>query len=218
VYLLCIDETIFIPEKKGNVFIKSEKTGKPYEYKKGDWKYIKSVHKQYGSMTLNTYPHQNIYSFWRYRLTQEWIDILNYLDYVKKDALTILEDEIGWKYYGGKHYESIYTRFYQGYILPIKFGFDKRRTHLSSLICSGEITRDEALEELKNPTYDPQMQESDREYVIKKLGISENEFEWIMNLEPKSYNDYPSYGSIYQSSLYRMLRSVYRSVKSAVHS
>ena len=60
-----------------------------------------------------------------------------------------LERELGWKYYGWKHYESIYTRFYQGYILPKKFGYDKRKSHLSSLICSGEMTREEALEELK---------------------------------------------------------------------
>jgi len=96
-----------------------------------------------------------------YRLTQEWIDILNYLDYSKKEAIPILEREIGWKYYGGKHCESIYTRWYQGYWLPRKFGYDKRRTHMSSLICSGEMTRAEALEALKAPTYDPALQEED---------------------------------------------------------
>jgi hypothetical protein len=105
----------------------------------------------------------------------------------------VLQDELGWQYYGGKHYESIYTRFYQGYILPRKFGFDKRRMHLSSLICSGEITRDEALAELEKPTYPEAMQAEDREYVIKKLGITEPELDRIMSAPPKKFEDYPSY-------------------------
>jgi hypothetical protein len=115
---------------------------------------------------------------------------LNYMGYSKKDALKTLENELGWKYYGGKHYESIYTRFYQGYILPVKFGYDKRRMHLSSLICSGEISRSAALEELKNVPYPKELQNQDKEYVIKKFGITDNEFEKIMDLPKKSYQDY----------------------------
>ncbi len=121
------------------------------------------------------------------------MDILNYVDYVKKDALEILKTELGWQYYGGKHYESIYTRFFQGYILPVKFGYVKRRSHLSSLICSGEITRVDALKELGEPTYPPAMQEEDREYVVKKLGLTDAEFEEIMNMPTKTIYDYPSY-------------------------
>jgi hypothetical protein len=148
-----------------------------------------------------------------YRLTQEWIDILNYVNYVKQDAMAILEREIGWKYYGGKHYESIYTRFYQGYILPRKFGYDKRRTHFSSLICSGEMTRDAALAELKKETYLPELQADDRTYVVKKLGLTDEQFEAIMNLPKKSYWDYPSYGRSYQGKIYRAVRTIYRGLK-----
>jgi len=150
-----------------------------------DWKYIKNIQKQYGHIPLQTFPHISYFTYQKYLITCKTVNILNYLDYSKKDAITILENELGWKYYGGKHYESIYTRFYQGYILPKKFGYDKRRTHLSSLICSGEITRSEALEELNNEPYPLELQEQDKEYVIKKLGITKDEFERIMNL-PKN--------------------------------
>lgn len=158
-----------------------------------DWKYIKSVHEMFGTIPLMTYPFRTPSDEKRYQKSQVWVDLLNYVDYVKKDAIQILEDELGWEYYGGKHYESIYTRFFQGYILPKKFGFDKRRGHLSSLICSGEITRNDALKEMENEPYPLDLQEKDRIYVIKKLGISEEEFESIMNLPPKKIIDYPSY-------------------------
>ena len=107
--------------------------------------------------------------------------------------MDILQNQLGWQYYGGKHYESIYTRFFQGYILPVKFGYDKRKGHLSSLICSGEISREQALDDLKKPTYAPTLQEEDLEYVVKKLGLTADEFEAIMRLPKKAIYDYPSY-------------------------
>ncbi|HRJ76743.1 MAG TPA: N-acetyl sugar amidotransferase, partial [Anaerolineales bacterium] len=133
-----------------------------------DWKYIRTVNQLFGRSKLKTFPYIGFFTYYRRLLTHKRIDILNYIDYNKSEAMKILENELGWRYYGGKHYESIYTRFYQGYILPEKFGYDKRRCHLSSLICSGEITREQALKELEKPTYSPIMQEEDREYVVKK--------------------------------------------------
>lgn len=159
-----------------------------------DWKYIRGLHKRFGAHPLKTFPHFNFFTFYRRMLTQKRVEILNYIGYNKKEALRVLQEELGWRYYGGKHYESIYTRFYQGYILPEKFGFDKRRSHLSSLVCSGEMTRAQALEELIVPTYAPSMQEEDREYVVKKLGLTDSEFNTIMAAPKKSYWDYPSYG------------------------
>jgi N-acetyl sugar amidotransferase len=178
-----------------------------------DWKYIYGVQKQFGTVELKTFPHMDYWTHLYYRLTQKWIDVLNYVDYVKQDAMAILEREIGWKYYGGKHYESIYTRFYQGYILPRKFGYDKRRTHFSSLICSGEMARDAALAELEKETYPPELQADDRAYVVKKLGLTDEQFEAIMNLPKKSYWDYPSYGRSYQGQIYRAARTIYRGLK-----
>jgi len=171
-----------------------------------DWRYIRSINAQFGKMPLTTYPHQNFYTYYRRFLTLRKVDILNYIDYSKMEAMGVLS-QLGWRYYGGKHYESIYTRFYQGYILPIKFGYDKRRSHLSSLICSGEITRSNALSELDKPTYDPRLQEEDREYVVKKLGISDDKFEEIMRMPPKSFWDYPSYGNFWRQPLMRVVFS-----------
>lgn len=160
-----------------------------------DWKYISSIHEKYGHLPLTTFPHMDFFTLNRYLMTHKTINILNYLSYSKKDAMKLLENELGWKYYGGKHYESIYTRFYQGYILPKKFGYDKRRMHLSSLICSGEITRSQAIDELKNEPYPQEMQREDKEYVIKKMGLTEMEFDEIMSLPKRKFEDYPSYGN-----------------------
>jgi N-acetyl sugar amidotransferase len=172
-----------------------------------DWKYIKSVHKKYGHLPLITFPHMNLFTRTWYSVTHKTINILNYLGYSKKDAMKILENEMGWKYYGGKHYESIYTRFYQGYILPEKFGYDKRRMHLSSLICSGEITRSDAQEELNREPYPQALQKEDRAYVIKKFSISEEEFERIMRLPIRKFEDFPSYEN---SVLYKGMRILFR--------
>ena len=161
----------------------------------GDWKYIRSVHRIYGEKRIRTFPHYGIMSFLYYRLVkkQSVIPILNYVNYVKEEAMGILQNELGWKYYGGKHYESIYTRFFQAYILPKKFGFDKKRAHLSTLICSVQITREKALEELKRNDYPSELMEADREYVVKKLGMKMSDFDDIMTSPPKTFWDYPSY-------------------------
>ena len=166
-----------------------------------DWKYIREIQKRFGTQPFRTFPHIGFFTYYLRMLTQKRVEILNYLGYNKKEALRVLQEELGWRYYGGKHYESIYTRFYQGYILPEKFGFDKRRSHLSSLVCSGEVTREQALEELKVPTYAPSMQEEDREYVVKKLGLTDAEFAAIMSAPRKSYWDYPSYGHLMKNPL-----------------
>lgn len=176
-----------------------------------DWRYIQAVQKQFGTRPLKTFPHRNAFDLVRDARTIHWIDILNYLDYRKTDALRVLQDELGWQYYGGKHYESIYTRFYQGYILPTKFGFDKRKMHLSSLICSGEITRAQALAELEQPPYPEDLQRSDREYVAKKLGITDPELESILRAPPRRFEDYPSYENSRVIKLARRVRGLIRS-------
>tara|TARA_X000000368_G_scaffold397909_1_gene367478 strand:+ start:4132 stop:5229 length:1098 start_codon:yes stop_codon:yes gene_type:complete len=160
-----------------------------------DWKYIKSVHKLFGKQNLNTFPHMSIFHFLYYNLFKriKSISFINYIQFDKKKAMKIIENELGWKYYGGKHYESIYTRFYQSYILTKKFNIDKRKAHLTCLIIStGEISRDEALEELRKPAADLDLIRTDKEFVLKKLNLSNAEFEDIMNLPVKSIYDYPN--------------------------
>lgn len=175
-----------------------------------DWRYIRSVHQRFGTGPITTFPHLTHLQLTRAMRAHVRFDILNYLDYVKADAIRVLEHELGWRDYGGKHFESIYTRFYQGYILPRKFGYDKRKTHLSSLICSGEITRDEAIARLEAPSYPVEMQIQDRAYVLDKFGLTSDEFDAIMQLPHRTMDDYPSYEGFYKGPVYRTARAIYR--------
>jgi N-acetyl sugar amidotransferase len=179
----------------------------------GDWKYIKSVNKKFGGKSLNNFPYYGPWRFIYYSLLKgiRWVQILDYLDYDKKNALEFLQNELGWKYYGGKHYESIYTRFYQGYILPKKFGFNKKRMHLSSLIWSGQLKREVALSEMDKVDYPPDLQLEDREFVIKKLQISPAEFEEIMHNPARSFWDFPSYKKMFHQ--HNWIMNFYRSLK-----
>jgi len=165
-----------------------------------DFGYIKGIQKKFGTRKIKTFPHGNRLSIFEELFSKKWISILNYIDYDKNEAKRIITEKLNWRDYGGKHYESTYTKFYQGYILPKKFGYDKRKMHFSSLICAGVLTREEALYELKKEPYPIHEQLDDREYFIKKFKITPEIFEEIMNLPSKSYYDYPSYyGKILKS-------------------
>jgi N-acetyl sugar amidotransferase len=168
---------------------------KSWYHWKNDSLNIRAIHKKFGSLPMKTYPYL---SFWENYIIEKRklvnnVHLLNVIDYNKEDAKKLMISEIGWKDYGGKHFESIFTRFYQGYILPVKFGVDKRKAHLSTLINSGQISREDALEELKNPPYKKEILDEDKQYVLKKLNISEKEFQDIMNLPVKKHTDYPSF-------------------------
>ena len=152
------------------------------------------IYKKYGSgRKLKTYPKINLLKTIYYTLFLDikWISILNYVDYQKKNAIELITKELDWKNYGGKHHESLITKFYQSYILPTKTGFDKRRAHLANLICSGQITREEALIELAIPVYATQAQlEDETEYVIKKLNITIDEFNTILHTPPRNHMEF----------------------------
>ena len=163
-----------------------------WAYGHSDWRYIKDVHAKFGSQRLKTFPRFSLPYLLYINLVHRvrTVSILNYVEYDKKQAMQLLEEKLGWQYYGGKHHESIYTRFYQGYVLPRKFGIDKRYGHLSDLINAGQITRDDALEEVKQPTYPESTQLEDLEYVSKKLGLRDGAFNEIMAMPCKSFRDY----------------------------
>jgi N-acetyl sugar amidotransferase len=167
---------------------------KAWSYGHSDWKYIRSVHKQFGSSSLKNYPHFNIFNLfaWTYMKKIKTVSILNYLNYNKKEVMNVLQNELGWVYYGGKHYESVYTRFFQGYILPQKFNIDKRRGHLSDLINSGQIKRETALSEIMTTGYDPVLMAQDKQFVMKKLLLTAEEFEDLMKLPKKTFIDFPN--------------------------
>jgi hypothetical protein len=147
---------------------------------------IKDIHRRFGSKQLKSYP---FFSFKERRYYThikriETVSLLNYMPFDVADAKKAIINELGWRDYGGKHYESIFTRFYQGYILPVKFKIDKRKAHFSNLIFSGQITRDLALRMLKQPIYDPRQFVEDKEFVLKKLNLAEKDFKVIMQ-EPR---------------------------------
>lgn len=176
-----------------------------------DFGYISAVQRRFGTRPLRSFPH---YSFLQYATafghTHDTWHILNDLDYSKTRALEFLQGELAWRDYGGKHFESIYTRWYQGVYLPRKFGYDKRRSHLSSRICSGELTRAFALDELARPPYDPALQEQDHDYVAKKLGFSADELAAIMAAPPRRFQEFPSYERRLKQPWARLLVALYR--------
>jgi N-acetyl sugar amidotransferase len=165
-----------------------------YDEKLTDDVNIKAINKKFGNGRLKDFPLLSIQRF--AYLTKirgiKVLDLLNLMPYNKEEAKRIIVEKLSWRDYGGKHYESIITRFYQGYILPKKFGIDKRKAHLSTLIASGQLGRDEALEELKKPIIEKELLRQDMEYVPKKLGITNAEFDEIINLPPKMHNEYPT--------------------------
>lgn len=178
----------------------TEATLPPYWiFNKADHVNIQDIHRQYGKMKLKTFPFFNASKKRLYTKLKkvETVFPLNYLPYNKKQVKEIIASELNWKDYGGKHYESVFTRFYQGYILPVKFGIDKRKAHLSNLIFSGQMKKDEALEELKKPGYDLQQLKSDYEFVLKKFDFSEEEFEKIMKIPRREHSAFKTEKSVW---------------------
>jgi len=164
-------------------------------YQAMDYRHLKSIHKKFGERELKDYPHVNFFQRYIYFTLIRRMDIiypLNYINYRKSEAIEILNKELGWQYYGGKHYESRFTKFFQSYYLPVKFNFDKRRAHLSSLIISGQISREEALNLMMEDPYTENEISFDLEYVAKKLDWSVQEFKAIINLPPNRHKNFPT--------------------------
>ncbi len=166
---------------------------KGWVYDKLDWENIKDIYKKHGSNTsIRTFPHisfwEKLYNYWFLKI--EIVQVLNYINYIKTDAKELITKELNWNDYSGKHYESIFTKFYQSYILPVKFGVDKRKAHFSTLICSGQMTKEEALKNLSLPLYDTKTIKEEKEYVLKKLGMNEKYFDELMTLKPKDHSEF----------------------------
>lgn len=156
------------------------KMPKSWNWMKFDARNIKAIHKKYGSAKIKTHRLISLTDFLYFKFIRkiEWVSFLDYFDYQKEDALRHLEKNYGYRRYPYKHYESVFTRFYQGYILPNKFGIDKRKLHLSNLILTNQMSRDEAIFLLsQNPYESDQRLKDDYDFVIKKLGYSDFEFE-----------------------------------------
>jgi N-acetyl sugar amidotransferase len=165
-----------------------------WAYGHSDWKYIKGIQKLFGSQSLHNYPHFTFVKLFYVTFVKQIksVSILNFVPYNKQEAMDVLQNKLSWVYYGGKHYESVYTRFYQGYILPKKFNIDKRRGHLSDLINSEQITREQALQDILTPPLTPAMEADDKAFVLKKFNFSEHDFDTMIASPNKTFRNYPN--------------------------
>jgi N-acetyl sugar amidotransferase len=173
-----------------------------------------AIHKKFGTIPIKNYPA----TFKNERFispagSYTSIPLLNYLDYNKAKVKELIKTELNWSDYGGKHYESVFTRFYQGYILPVKFNADKRKAHLSNLIFSGQITKEQAQEEIKKPIYPHGMLEIDKTFVLKKLGFSEQEFSEYLKKDAVPHEFYNPKPKEFKPSTIQKARSVLGKIK-----
>lgn len=185
-----------------------------------DGLHLTAIHQRFGSRELKTYPILPLEDYRRYYLKigkQDItrIDPLNFMEYNPLEARQELAEKCGWQDYGSKHGESVFTRFFQNYFLPTRFGYDKRRAHLSSLIVSKCISREQALAQLEQPLYTPCQLKEDKSIILEKLGFTEDEFTSIMNLPLHKHTDYPT--SIDHLTkkyrFYSQLKTLYRLTK-----
>lgn len=162
---------------------------------------LKAIHRQYSERKLANYKtigFFDCYLWYPFIKKMRTVRPLNYMPYDKATALKELEETVGYKPYPRKHGESVFTKLFQNYYLPQKFGIDKRLPHLSSLIVSGQMTRDEALEKLKEPLYELAELEIDIAYLCKKLRISRQEFDGLMKAPIHHYTDFPNWAGRYR--------------------
>jgi N-acetyl sugar amidotransferase len=165
-----------------------------------DMAQIKDVHKKFGTIPLKTYPFSSVLRhklYLRYIRGVQVIKPLNYIPYIKKDAMQLLEKEYDWQPYPQKHFESRFTKFYEGYWLPKKFGFDTRRVQYSSLILTGQMTRQEALDKLLTPALSDEEVRNEFEYIANKLGISVEELRSYLDSPNKTHLDYKNQESLF---------------------
>jgi N-acetyl sugar amidotransferase len=167
---------------------------KTWHYNAKDLTYFMHIYKRFGTKKLRSFPTFGFLSEMYYKFIRgiKMVYLLNYIPFEKQQAMELLERELNWKYYGGKHYESKYTGFIQSYYLFHKFGIDYRRATFSSQICVGAVTREEALEVLKTKPYKEEQLAEEKSYIAKKLGLSTEELDAIIALPPKWYRAYPN--------------------------
>jgi N-acetyl sugar amidotransferase len=164
-----------------------------WHYHASDLRQLRDIHRRFGERPLETFPTADIFQFklyYRYAKGIRVVKPLNYVPYIKDDAVALLTERFGWQRYAHKHYESRFTRFYEAYWLPTKFGYDKRRAHYSSLILTEQLSRTEALERVAMPAYDTATIEDDFEYVASKLDITVAELRALHRGPNKTYRDY----------------------------
>jgi len=160
-----------------------------------DNKYFYDIVNKFSKVRVKSYPILSSFKKFYYKRIKkiEFISLLNYMNYQKSDVINLLEEKMDWRNYGGKHYESIFTRWFQSHYLPQKFNIDKRKVHLSALICSGQKSREDALNELRNEPYPLEAIEKDTIYIKKKLELSDHRYEELWSKKPLTFRNYSTY-------------------------
>jgi len=177
----------------GNISTECVRNPMEFLYYGTDMTQIREIIKRFCTVELKTYPFSSVlrHKFYlRYIRGVKVVKPLNYRPYIKSDAAAILEKEYDWRPYPQKHFESRFTKFYESYWLPERFGFDTRRVQYSSLILTSQMKREDALEKLKKPAYDPDAIDQEFNYIAKKLGISPDELHGYFRMPKKFYWDY----------------------------
>lgn len=186
----------------GNISTEGVRNPMEWLYYGTDMAQINDILSQFGTIKMETYPFSPIFKhkfYLRYLKGVQVVKPLNYLPYNKEKALKLLADSYGWKPYPQKHFESRFTKFFEGYWLPERFGFDTRKVQFSSLILTKQMTRDEALEKLKKPAYNPETIDDEFNYIATKLGISNEELKKYFNSEKKFYWDYKNQQNLFNA-------------------
>lgn len=201
----------------GNISTECVRNPMEWLYYGTDMKQIKNIMKRYSTVEMKTYPFSSIFKhkiYLRYIKGVQVVKLLNYRPYIKNEALSFLQKEYGWTPYPQKHFESRFTKFFEGYWLPERFGFDTRRVQLSSLILTNQMTRAEALTILSKPAYNSETIEDEFKYIATKLGITSSELREYFNMPKKYYWDYPNQQSIFNlgAKILKLL-GVERSIK-----
>jgi N-acetyl sugar amidotransferase len=194
----------------GNISTECVRNPLEWLYYGTDMWFINDIRRQFCKSKLENYPFSSVFFhkiFLRYIKGVEVVRPLNYFPYTKKLAIDTLTETYGWRAYPQKHFESRFTKFFEGYWLPTRFGYDTRKVQFSSLILTGQMTREEALEQLRAPAYDPATIDDEFEYIAKKLGISVDELRSYHTMPLKSYKDYRNQKSIFDLGA-KVLRAV----------
>jgi N-acetyl sugar amidotransferase len=194
----------------GNISTECVRNPVEWLYYGTDMWLINDIRKQFCTRPLTNYPFSSVlfHKFYlRYIRNVRVVRPLNYMPYSKELAIKTLRDEYGWRAYPQKHFESRFTKFFEGYWMPTRFGYDTRKVQYSSLILTGQMTREEALEKLRTPAYDPNTIDDEFAYIAKKLGISVDELRHYHTMPLKSYKDYRN-----QEALFNLGAKVLRAV------
>lgn len=184
----------------GNISTECVRNPMEFFYYGTDMIHIRDIIRQFSTVEMKSYPFSSIFRhkiYLRYVRKIKVVRLLNYRPYIKADAVRLLEQEYGWKPYPQKHFESRFTKFYEAYWLPERFGFDPRRVQLSSLILTGQMTREEALNQLNKPPYDPASIDREFEFIATKLRISKDELNHYFTIPIKFYWDYRNQEKIF---------------------